>query len=41
MAGHSNDPASHFHDIIAYNEAVKVAIEYAKANEDTLVVCVN
>lgn len=40
-AAHSNDAAGHVHDIIAYDAAVSVALRYARANENTLVVSVS
>lgn len=39
-AGHDNDPLYAMTDTEAFEEAVKVAIDYAKVNEDTLVVMV-
>jgi alkaline phosphatase len=40
-AGHSNDAAAHLHDILAFNEAVKVAIDAAERDSNTLVVSVS
>lgn len=40
-AGHSNDAAAHLHDILAYNEAVAVALEKARADGNTLFVSVS
>lgn len=40
-AGHSNDAAAHLQDILAFDEAVKVALEQAKRDENTLVVTVS
>lgn len=37
-AAHANDPAGTIGDIIAFDEAVEYAIDYAKENEDTIVV---
>lgn len=37
-AGHANDPAAHWKDILAYDEAFAVALEFARAAGDTLVV---
>ena len=37
-AGHSNDLAGHIFDQIAFEEAVKVAIEFAEKDRDTLVI---
>lgn len=39
-AGHANDPAGHVHDILAYNAAVRVALDFARADGHTLVVSV-
>ncbi|NNE36009.1 MAG: alkaline phosphatase [Rhodothermales bacterium] len=41
IAGHANDAAAHLHDILAYDDAVKVALDFARANENTLVVSVS
>ena len=40
-AGHGNDAASHLHDILAFNEAVKTALDAAKDDENTLVLVVS
>jgi alkaline phosphatase len=40
-AGHSNDAAAHLHDILAYNEAVAVALEKARTDGNTLFVSVS
>lgn len=40
-AGHSNDAAAHLHDILAYNEAVTVALEKARADGNTLLLSVS
>ncbi len=40
-AGHSNDAAAHLHDILAFNETVKVAIDAAERDGNTLVVSVS
>lgn len=40
-AGHNNDAAAHLHDILAYNEAVTVALRAAHAMDNTLVVAVS
>ncbi len=40
-AGHGNDAAAHLHDILAFNEAVKTALNTAKADENTLVLVVS
>src|SRR5699024_9011295 len=37
---HSNDIAAHFHEIIAFDEALKVVVDYAEKDNDTLVVVV-
>ncbi len=37
-AGHANDAAASIHDQIAFDEAVGVAIDFAEANADTLVI---
>ncbi|MEM1117894.1 MAG: alkaline phosphatase [Bacteroidota bacterium] len=37
-AGHGNDPAGHLGDILAYDEAVAVALAFAAADGNTLVV---
>lgn len=39
-ANHANDPIGVISDILAFNEAVKVAIDYAKKNKDTAVIVV-
>ena len=36
-AGHANDPIYMITDFLAFDEAVRVALNYAKTNEDTLV----
>jgi alkaline phosphatase len=40
-AGHGNDAATHLHDILAFNEAVKTALDVAKNDPNTLVVIVS
>lgn len=40
-AGHANDAAAHLHDILAYNEAVAVALEKARTDGNTLFVSVS
>jgi alkaline phosphatase len=40
-AGHSNDAAAHLHDILAFNDAVEVALDAANRQENTLVVVVS
>lgn len=37
-AGHANDPVGHLHDILAYDEAVQVTLDFARADGRTLVV---
>ena len=37
-AAHGNDPAGHVHDILAYDEAVAAALEFARRDGETLVV---
>ena len=37
-AGHANDAAAHLHDILAFDEAVAVALEFAEADGATLLV---
>ncbi len=36
-AGHANDPATHLWDVIAYDEAWQVAIDFARSEGNTLV----
>jgi len=36
-AGHSNDAAAHLHDILAFEEAVMAALDYARTDGETLV----
>jgi len=36
-AGHANDVAAHLHDVLAYDEAMKAAVDFAKSNGQTLV----
>jgi alkaline phosphatase len=40
-AGHGNDAAGHLHDILAFNEAVEVALDAADRDDNTLVVIVS
>lgn len=40
-AGHNNDPAAHLHDILAFNEAARVALAAAREDGNTLVVSVS
>lgn len=40
-AGHANDAAAHLHDILAFNEALEVALDAARADGNTLVVSVS
>ena len=37
-AAHGNDPAGHVHDILAYDDAVAAALEFARQDGETLVV---
>ncbi len=37
-AGHDNDAAAHLHDILAFDDAIKVATDYARLNGETLVI---
>jgi alkaline phosphatase len=37
-AGHANDAPAHLHDILAYDDAVRVALAFARADGRTLVV---
>lgn len=39
-AAHENDPAGHVHDVLAYDAAVRVALDFARADGRTLVVSV-
>ncbi len=39
-AGHGNDPAGVLHDVLAYDDAVQVALDFAEADGHTLVVSV-
>ncbi|KAJ3310583.1 hypothetical protein HDV04_004927 [Boothiomyces sp. JEL0838] len=41
MAAHSNDPATHVHDILAYNNAIAKVKEYCKRNPDTVMISVS
>ncbi len=36
-AGHNNDPAYMLHDFLAFDDAVRVALDFAKANPDTMI----
>ena len=40
-ANHANDVSGSVYDTIAFDKAVKVAMDYAKKNKDTLVIVVN
>lgn len=40
-AGHANDAAAHLHDILAFNEAVETALDFAETDGETLVVSVS
>ena len=37
-AGHGNDPVGHLHDILAYDEALAAALDWASENGNTLIV---
>ena len=37
-AGHANDPATNLREVLALDEAVRVALEYQKSHPDTLVI---
>lgn len=37
-AGHANDAAAAIHDVLAFDEAVRVAVEFAKHDKNTLVI---
>lgn len=37
-AAHANDPSGTIGDILAFDDAIKVALDYAKENQDTIVV---
>lgn len=37
-AAHGNDPATHLHDTIAYDEAMRAALEFARRDGNTLIV---
>jgi alkaline phosphatase len=39
-AGHGNDPAAHYHDVLAYDAAVAAALDFARRDGRTLVVSV-
>lgn len=39
-AGHANDAAAHLHDILVFEEAAKVALDFAAQHEETLLVLV-
>ncbi|KAI9348166.1 alkaline-phosphatase-like protein [Obelidium mucronatum] len=38
MAGHSNDPAAHVHEILAYNEMIQSVIEWVDRNPNTIMI---
>lgn len=40
-AGHANDAAAHLHDLLAYNEAVAAALDFARRDGQTLVLAVS
>lgn len=37
-AAHGNDAAAHLHDLLAYDEAVGVALDFARQNGETLII---
>lgn len=39
-AGHANDATAHLHDILAFDEAAEVVLDFARQQENTLVVSV-
>lgn len=41
IAGHTNDVAAHLHDILAFDDAVKAAVDFARKDGNTLVVSVS
>lgn len=41
MAAHSNDPAAHIHEILAYQETVAAVKKFVEANPNTVVVSVS
>ena len=41
IAGHANDAPAHVRDILAYDEGVRVALDYARTNGNTLVISVS
>jgi len=41
MAAHSNDPASHVYDILAYHETIKVVKAYVKSHPGTIMISVS
>ena len=40
-AAHANDLGGHLHDILAYDEAIKVGLDFATGNGETLVISVS
>ena len=38
LAGHDNDAPAHVNDLIAFDEAVKVGLDFAKENGETLII---
>ena len=36
-ASHANDPSGTIGDILAFDDAIRVALDYAKENQDTIV----
>ncbi|KAI8892868.1 alkaline-phosphatase-like protein [Globomyces pollinis-pini] len=41
MAAHSNDPASHVHDILAYNDAIDSVKKFVEKNPDVVMISVS
>lgn len=38
MAGHSNDPSTHIHEILAYNEAIAAVKTFVDLHPDTILI---
>eukprot|EP00842_Homolaphlyctis_polyrhiza_P000766 jgi/Hompol1/1690/HPOL_001422-RA len=41
MAGHTNDPATHVHEILQYNDAINAAKKFVDSNPDTVLISVS
>lgn len=41
MAAHSNDPATHVREIIAYNEAISTVKKFVDENQDIVMISVS